>query len=108
MSLFTKHNKMYCPKCAATLACMNGFILLSCDGWIVDYIINITECSCVLGEKATTKGSNPLRTLMRSQSIDCIDVQWSHLGFLTEHPRGGNGNPLQYSWMGNPMDRGAW
>ena len=23
-------------------------------------------------------------------------------------PRGGNGNPLQYSCLGNPMDRGAW
>ena len=23
-------------------------------------------------------------------------------------PVGGNGNPLQYSWQGNPMDRGAW
>ena len=23
-------------------------------------------------------------------------------------PGGGNGNPLQYSWLGNPMDRGAW
>ena len=21
---------------------------------------------------------------------------------------GGNGNPLQYSYLGNPMDRGAW
>ena len=21
---------------------------------------------------------------------------------------GGNGNPLQYSWLENPMDRGAW
>ena len=21
---------------------------------------------------------------------------------------GGNGNPLQYSWLKNPMDRGAW
>ena len=20
----------------------------------------------------------------------------------------GNGNPLQYSWLQNPMDRGAW
>ena len=20
----------------------------------------------------------------------------------------GNGNPLQYSWLENPMDRGAW
>ena len=23
-------------------------------------------------------------------------------------PEGGNGNPLQYSWLGNPMDRGPW
>ena len=24
------------------------------------------------------------------------------------YPREGNGNPLQYSFLGNPMDRGAW
>ena len=23
-------------------------------------------------------------------------------------PGGGNGNPLQYSGLGNPMDRGVW
>ena len=23
-------------------------------------------------------------------------------------PGGGNGNPLQYSWLKNPIDRGAW
>ena len=23
-------------------------------------------------------------------------------------PRGGNGNPLQYSCLENPMDRGTW
>ena len=23
-------------------------------------------------------------------------------------PGGGTGNPLQYSYLGNPMDRGAW
>ena len=23
-------------------------------------------------------------------------------------PRGGHGNPLQYSYLENPMDRGAW
>ena len=27
---------------------------------------------------------------------------------LGRSPREGNGNPLQYSWLGNPMDRGAW
>ena len=24
------------------------------------------------------------------------------------YPRGGHGNPLQYSCLENPMDRGAW
>ena len=27
---------------------------------------------------------------------------------LERSPEGGNGNPLQYSCLGNPMDRGAW
>ena len=27
---------------------------------------------------------------------------------LGRFPGGGNGNPLQYSCLGNPMDRGAW
>ena len=27
---------------------------------------------------------------------------------LGRAPREGNSNPLQYSFLGNPMDRGAW
>ena len=27
---------------------------------------------------------------------------------LGRSPREGNGNPLQYSFLGNPTDRGAW
>ena len=27
---------------------------------------------------------------------------------LGRSPRGGNGNPLQYSCLENPMDRGTW
>ena len=27
---------------------------------------------------------------------------------LEKSPREGNGNPLQYSCLGNPMGRGAW
>ena len=32
-------------------------------------------------------------------------------GLIPESSRslgGGNGNPLQYSWLENPMDRGSW
>ena len=27
---------------------------------------------------------------------------------LGRSPGGGNGNPLQYSWLEYPMDRGSW
>ena len=27
---------------------------------------------------------------------------------LGRSPGGGRGNPLQYSWLENPMDRGSW
>ena len=29
-------------------------------------------------------------------------------GLGRSHGGGGNGNPLQYSCLGNPIDRGAW
>ena len=37
---------------------------------------------------------------------DAGDVGWI-LG-LGRSPRGGHGNPLQYSCLQNPMDKGAW
>ena len=30
------------------------------------------------------------------------------IGINVRSPGGGNGNPLQYSRLENPMDRGAW
>ena len=32
----------------------------------------------------------------------------SSISGLGRSPGEGNGNPLQYSCLGNPMDRGAW
>ena len=37
---------------------------------------------------------------------DLRDVVW--IPGLGRSPGGGNGNPLQYSCLENPMDRGAW
>ena len=34
------------------------------------------------------------------------DVGW--IPGLEDSPGGGNGNPLQYPCLENPMDRGAW
>ena len=33
---------------------------------------------------------------------------WVQFLSQEESPREGNGNPLQYSCLGNPMDRRAW
>ena len=39
----------------------------------------------------------------REKDKSCFNV----MGVLTEDGEG-NGNPLQYSYLGNSMDRGAW
>ena len=38
----------------------------------------------------------------------CIDVYMSFFGFSSHIVGEGNGNPLQYSCLENPMDGGAW
>ena len=35
-------------------------------------------------------------------------VDWNNLGETTICSREGNGNPLQYSCLEKPLDRGAW
>ena len=35
-------------------------------------------------------------------------VDWNSLGETTVYNREGNGNPLQYSCLENPLDRRAW
>ena len=41
-----------------------------------------------------------------ARAEDTGDV--SSIPGLGRSPGGGHGNPLQYSCLGNPMDRGAW
>ena len=38
----------------------------------------------------------------------CNTGEPSSIPGLGRSPGEGNGNPLQYSCLGNPMDRGAW
>ena len=40
------------------------------------------------------------------QETDTRDV--ASIPGLGRFPGEGNGNPFQHSWLGNPMDRGAW
>ena len=41
-----------------------------------------------------------------SNTGDLRDASW--IPGLGKTPGGGHGNPLQYSCLQNPMDRGAW
>ena len=50
--------------------------------------------------------TSPLAQLVKNQPANSGEV-----GLIPgsgRSPEEGNGNPLQYSWLGNPMDRGAW
>ena len=45
------------------------------------------------------------------KNLPAIAEDARDMGFipgLGRFPEGGNGNPLQYSCLGNSMDRGAW
>ena len=37
-----------------------------------------------------------------------VDVRDAGTIWVMKVPGGGHGNPLQYSFLGNPMDRGTW
>ena len=47
----------------------------------------------------------PSLCLKKEGELGRRDTHWSQLTYKT---REGDGNPLQYSWLENPMDRGAW
>ena len=51
-------------------------------------------------------GSSPCGSDSK-ESVRCTGDLGSIPG-LGRSPGEGNGNPLQYSCLGNPMDRGAW
>ena len=66
------------------------------------------EAKIYNGEKTVflTSGSFPGGTAGKESACSAVD-----LGLIPESgrsPREGNGYPLQYSCLENPMDRGAW
>ena len=51
----------------------------------------------------------PGGTVVKNLSADAGDTRnESSIPGSVRSPGEGNGNPLQYSCLGNPMDRGAW
>ena len=52
-----------------------------------------------------------LRASLVAQRVKNLPAHAGHLSLIPgfgRSLRGGNGNPLQYSYLENPMDRGAW
>jgi len=45
---------------------------------------------------------------LSSQEFACNAGDASLIPGLRRFPGEGNGNPVQYSCLGNPMDRGTW
>ena len=43
-----------------------------------------------------------------AQSVKNLPANAGSIPGLGRFPGEGNGNPLQYTYLGNPMDRGAW
>ena len=55
------------------------------------------------------RGNNGgFRLWLSSRESACSAGDAGLIPGLRRPPREGNGTPLQYSCLGNPMDRGAW
>ena len=60
----------------------------------------------IFKEKAEKQGSFPSGSVVKNLPTNAGDV--SSIPGLERSPGEGNGNPLQYSCLGNPMDIEAW
>ena len=69
---------------------------------IYTYTYLWVSCHLNNGFPGGTSGKNPASRCrrLRETLVQSLSQQ--------DPPGGGNGNPLQYSCLGNPMDRGAW
>ena len=67
------------------------------------YITNETEKNALCKQKI---GGFPGDSAVKNPPANSGDSGW--IPGSGRFPGGGNGNPLQYSCPGNPMDRGAW
>ena len=54
-------------------------------------------------------GASQVALVVKNPPVSAGDIRdTSSIPGSVRSPGGGNGNSLQYSCLGNPMDRGAW
>ena len=61
----------------------------------------------VPGELVYVWGTSPAAQLVKNPCANAEDTRRGFAPGVGRSPGGGNGNSLQYSWLENPMDRGA-
>ena len=68
---------------------------------VLEVIIFFTNKSCLIINWASLV-AQLVKNLLAMQETPLRSLGWE------DSPGGGNGNPLQYSCLGNPMDSGTW
>ena len=63
---------------------------------------------CHLPKSALRSPFHSLQVAQRLKRLPAMRVTWVRSLGREDSPGEGNGNPLQYSCLENPMDRGAW
>ena len=100
--MFSHSSVMLCPFLKLLSLCVSFWlisIVMSLNSFIFPYIIsNLCYFYPVWVFPIDSVVKNPLTNAGDAGSIPGSG----------RPPGGGNGNPLQYSWLGNPVDRGAW
>ena len=72
---------------------------------LCDYMVDFLRCSDGIGYSPVLGGGSVVKNLPANAG-DTGDM--GSISGLGRSPGGGNGNPLQFSCLENPMDRGAW
>ena len=76
--------------------------------WTTYVWTSFTQRNKFSGFKSLYSGSH-LALMVKNLPVNVGYIRDSSLiSGLVRFPGGGDGNPLQYSCLGNPMDRGAW
>ena len=70
----------------------------------------LVRCMCgVLGDPCHRNRASQVALVVKNPPANAGDIRdMGSIPGLGRSPRGGHGNPLQYSCLGNLMDRGAW
>jgi len=83
---------------------VSGLIALtSFSGFVVKLIVFLFKCNTVLLLLSLGFPGDSVVKNLSTNSGDAVSIPG-----LGKSLGEGNGNPLQYSCLGNPMDRGAW